>query len=506
MHLADLQQFFSMSDAVRLLRSPNAAFVVDLFSNVFPGDHRGSVLHSEFLIAIDEYRSSQIQQRSVRRPNGPLADAPETYLTAWASPPTHWLRRTIDASSGEPIYHLSKHVFAVFDFLDRSRSATGKSLGTESRLQIIVELLKDVAVRSSNEPSDRLQHLKEQQQRIGNEIAEIEAGKSVSRYSASQTRERFSTAAELLGGLQADFRLLEDRFRVMTRQIQQRQMTRATTRSEIIESALDEEALLRESDEGRSFYEFLRTIHSPERQEHLIGLISELKQIESLAGHVDLPSIEQMLPALLREAERVLQTTQHLSTVLRRLLDSKLSQQRAELSTVVGDILQLAAERSEHLPAAADPTAAFNATAEIELGFSPTPIAERLFWEPQPENTPVDIRQMVASDAERRTTFSSLTNITAIDWKALTQRTEQLVEESDEKSVSLEEVLVQYPPTCGIVEVLAYIQLAYEGNQFVDLLTHQHVSIWSDGHRLDLRIPDVRFSCSEWAQSPAATR
>jgi hypothetical protein len=75
----------------------------------------------------------------------------------------------------------------------------------------------------------------------------------VTKYQPAQIRERCGTAVSLLRQLQSDFRAVEESFREITLQVQQRQVEGQDTRGGILEFALDAGDVLKQEDQGVSF-------------------------------------------------------------------------------------------------------------------------------------------------------------------------------------------------------------------------------------------------------------
>src|SRR5262249_40399851 len=207
---------------------------------------------------------------------GPLRDKPETYLAAWCARDTRWLHRFLEAGRGDPVYQLTAHTEDVLTFLDRALDQDFGFVGTESRLCLVIETLDDLVVGASDDPEMRLDRLRAERRRIDEEISRIESEGSVTRYQPAKIRERFATAVSLLKELQGDFRGVEDKFKEITRQVQQRQAEGQDTRGGILGFALDAEDVLKREDQGVSFSEFVRFILSPSQQERLEAIIQQL--------------------------------------------------------------------------------------------------------------------------------------------------------------------------------------------------------------------------------------
>src|SRR5947208_6128836 len=208
MDLAKLLPFFETSPAVRLLRSPNAPFIIAFLDQQFKRAGRITVPFSDLQAALVSYLEGLQETHPAA-----LRDKPETYLASWCSSDTRWLHRFLEAGRGDPVYQLTPHTEDVFAFLDRAVDRDFGFVGTESRLRLVIETLDDLVVGASDDPETRLARLRSDRQRIDQEIGRIESAGSVTRYQPAQIRERFATAVSLLKQLQGDFRAVEDKLR-----------------------------------------------------------------------------------------------------------------------------------------------------------------------------------------------------------------------------------------------------------------------------------------------------
>ena len=236
----------------------NAPFIIDWLDRQFKQAGRIVVPHSDLLAALAEY------QEELRETDpDQLVAKPETYLADWSGPDKLWLRRFLEAGRDEPVYQLTPATEDVFVFLNRVLEQDPGFVGTESRLKLVIDTLDDLVVGASEDPEARLRHLRETQRRVQAEIEQIETEGAAPRYRPAQIRERFITAVSLLRQLQGDFRAVEESFREITRQVQQRQVEGSATRGGILGFALDSEDVLKKEDQGVSFYEFVRLILTP---------------------------------------------------------------------------------------------------------------------------------------------------------------------------------------------------------------------------------------------------
>ncbi len=107
----------------------------------------------------------------------------------------------------------------------------------------------------------------------------------------------FQTAIQLLKGLQSDFRAVEERFQEIARDVQKLQSSGDDSRGRILGFALDAEDMLKQQDEGISFYAFAKFLLSPTQQNAVRKNIEEIQKLTALADQQDsLYRLRRMVP------------------------------------------------------------------------------------------------------------------------------------------------------------------------------------------------------------------
>jgi hypothetical protein len=483
MDLAKLVPFFETSPAVRLLRSPNAPFILAFLAEQFKRAGRITVPYSELHAAL----VAHLEGLQETHPDA-LRDRPEAYLAGWCSADTRWLHRFLEAGRGEPVYQLTPHTEDIFTFLDRSLDRDVGFVGTESRLRLVIETLDDLVVGASDDPETRLDRLRSERDRIDQEIHRIEREGSVVRYQPAQIRERFATAVSLLKQLQGDFRAVEEKFKEISRQVQQRQAQGHDTRGGILAFALDAEDVLKREDQGVSFYEFVRFILSPAQQERLEVIVRQLGSIWELAEQTEgLEAVRRMVPLLLAEAEKVMRTNQRLSAVLRRLLDLPARRDRERVADLCAEILGLAATLT-----AGSQRSAVSVDIETRVGIA-SPFA-RTFWSEPHRFEAIALTEHTTEDERRAEAFRALADMRRLDWRRMRERVEAAV--ALHGSVTLGELLAEHPPEAGVVEAVGYLQIARDDGHNISRDAEEEIVLpcsRGPGPPLALRVPLVRF-------------
>lgn len=484
MHLDKLLVYFETSPVLRLLRSQNAPFIVDFLNQQFKRTARITLPFSDLHAALAGYQED-IQQSY---PDA-LRDKPETYLSNWCSRDTRWLHRFLEAGRNEPVYQLTPHTEDVLTFLDGVLEQDLGFVGTESRLKLVIDTLTDLVVKASDDPAARLTYLRAERQRLDEEIQRIKDEGLVAKYEPAQIRERFATAVSLLKQLQGDFRAVEEKFKEITSQVQQRTVEGQDTRGGILQYALDAEDVLKSEDQGVSFYEFVRFILSPSEQEKLQLVVQQVARIQELAEQSDgLETVRRMVPLLLAEAEKVMRTNQRLSATLRRLLDVQAHRERQRVAQLLQEIRGLAVSMADDPPRS-------TVGLEVETKANIASPFSRTFWSEPPQLTSVDLTEYETDDDRRAEAFRMLASMQRLDWRRLRRLVRSAV--AQHGAITLGSLLAEHPPEAGVVEVLAYLQIARDDGHVVsrDAVEEVRLPPKEAGQRgLGLEIPLVRFT------------
>ncbi|QDT32220.1 DUF3375 domain-containing protein [Thalassoglobus polymorphus] len=483
MQLAKLLVYFDTSPALSLLRSSNAPFIIDFLNQLFKQSERISWAHSELVTALIAY-----QENLQETDPGKLPSRADAYLAEWCSSETRWLRRFLEADADEPSYQLTPHTEDVFAFLDLVLGKDLNFVGTESRLKLVIDLLANLVVGSSDDPETRLQHLRNEQKKIQDEITQIEQDGVVATYRPDQIRDQFATAVSILKQLQGDFRAVEESFRDITLEVQQQQVAGLAARGGILEYALNAEDVLKKDDQGVSFYEFVNLILSPVQTEQLERIIAEIRKIPELSHQQEgMETVRGMVTLLQREAEKVMRTNQRLSTTLRRLLDMETHAERQRVAHLLQEIRGLVISLGDQHDCN-DVGLTVEVNAAVDSPF------RRTFWTEPTRLEVVDLTEFQPDEAERTDVFKQYAAMHRLDWNAMRTQIDECLKLRS--APTLADVLDEYPPTSGAVEVLGYLQIAKDDNHHIDETVEIPLSIppiQGKGNWIEVRVPLVTF-------------
>jgi len=473
--------FFEASPTAKLLRSDYAPLILDFLQRIFKSGELISIGQSDLRTRLTGYQEELHETEPSLLP-GP----PERYLTQWSD--AGWLQRFLEATSMEPQFQLTRFAEEAIQFVDASVTRGTNLVGTESRLRLVIDTLEDIVRGASASPDRRLEYLRAQRASIDAEITAIESGKSVQVYHPSQIRERFQTAVDLLKALQSDFRAVEERFQSIAREVQQLQASSDDSRGHILGHALDSEDLLKQQDEGISFFAFVSFLFSPNQQAILRKNIEEIQHLAALADqHESLARVRRMVPSLLAEAEKVMRTTARLSGTLRRLLDARAAAHRVRLANVLRDIRHHAlrlrgAIECESIQIFVD--------VEAEIG---SPMA-RTFWVPPQDFDQMLLTEQVIDPRHAQAMASAFAKLQRLDLRKLRGNVREATVLG--QSETLAGVLERWPLTGGVVELLGYLQIAHDDCHKIDVTQIDKINILqqrSMSSTLQVSIPRIVF-------------
>lgn len=312
MRYEDVEALRTQHAAWRLLRADNAALVLSFLDRVFGEENAGPVAAGELISRLaDELYAVNERLGEPRFPRPAKA-----YLDDWAAPEAGWLRKFYPHGSDEPHFEVTPAVERALSWLRSLR--TRAFVGTESRLNTIFDLLRQMVYGAEGDPQVRLAELRRRQGELEREIAEVTAGQ-VTLLDATGQRDRYQQFAATARELLADFREVEGNFRALDRQLRERIAGFDGGKGELLDVVLGDRDTITDSDQGRSFQAFYDFLLSPRRQDELSDLLRRLADIDSIDDPD--PRLRHIHYDWLDACERTQATVRLLSDQLRRFLD-----------------------------------------------------------------------------------------------------------------------------------------------------------------------------------------
>ena len=324
------------SATLKLMRSRNIALI-------------GSFLHRQFKIAqrvsipqlaLEEKLADYLDYLQAAYPELPL-QSPKAYLNDWLN--ADLLRKTFEktAETDEPVFSLTPEAEKALAWLEDLQQRD-EFIGTESRFLQILALLKEIKEGSTVDVETRIAQLEQDRDRIQQEIDTIKAAGEVDPFNETQLRERFISANNLTRQLMSDFRAVEQKFRDLTRKVQDDRLEADSRRGSVVGKVLDADDALKESDQGRSFYTFFNFLMSESKQRELkeaIGAIYQLDELRSLTKNYGF--LRRIIRNLLNSADHIVQSNQRLTEKLRQMLDERNMRENRRVAELITDVQRL---------------------------------------------------------------------------------------------------------------------------------------------------------------------
>lgn len=302
------------SAAWRLLRADNAPLLLSFLGRVFVDDNVREISESALVNLLDDELYSLNRRLGV----GTYPRTPKAYLDEWAAADTGWLRKYYVIESDEPHYDATPAVERAVAWVRSLRERD--FVGTESRLNTVIDLLRQIVYGGSTDAEVRLAELHRRRAELDAEIEAAERG-DFHVLDATSRRDRYQQFTDIARALLADFREVESNFRNLDREMRERIATWRGTKGELLDEVVGSRTVISDSDQGRSFQAFYDLLLSADRLDELDDLV---RQTQSLDG---LPDDDVRLTNIhhdwLDAGTRAQGTVRRLSEQLRRFLDDQ---------------------------------------------------------------------------------------------------------------------------------------------------------------------------------------
>lgn len=205
MDYEQIEQLRTHHPAWRLLKADNAALILTFLGQVFIQENVRSIERNALEARLDDLLFALREQIG----EDALPKAPRAYLDDWSSPGNAWLRKYYPAGSDDVHFDasadLEKAVAWVHNLPARS------FVGTESRLNTVFELLRQMVHGAETDPQFRLAELRARRAEIDAEIARVEAG-DLPMMEPAGLRDRYQQLSATARELLSDFRQVETNF------------------------------------------------------------------------------------------------------------------------------------------------------------------------------------------------------------------------------------------------------------------------------------------------------
>lgn len=460
MEFDELDHLRRHSTAWKLLRADNAAFILGFLGRVFVEENVRAITEAELIGRLED----ELFALNERLGESTFPKQAKAYLDDWAAADSGWLRRYYPPGSDEVHFDATPAVEKALSWVKALRQRT--FIGTESRLNTIFELLRQMVYGTEMDPEIRLAELRRRRQEIDEDIAAVSAGR-MPVLDPSAQRDRYqqfaSTAAELL----ADFREVEANFRALDRELRARIAAWDGAKGELLDEVLGSRNSIADSDQGRSFQAFYDFLLSHEKQTEFTELLEKVHALDAV-GDSD-PRMRRVHYAWLDAGERTQATVRLLSEQLRRFLDDQVWLENRRVMDILRGIeanaIKLREIKEPDLVQEIDATAPV-----INLPM------ERPLYTP-PDRVP--LRSDGIADADEDLDPSQLFEQVFVDPERLSSSIRAVLVERSQ--IGLADLVERVPLEQGLAELVTYLSLSDPAFDVVfDKSVRERIS-WRDG-------------------------
>lgn len=478
---ATLNALRTHNPAWRLLRSDHAPLIASFLQRAFVAPN------VRVMAAIDLAEALDDELYALRQHAGDNAfpKAAIDYLNDWASPEKGWLRKFYQTGSDEAQFDLTPATEKAIAWLDQLSARS--FVGTESRLLMLFDLLRQLSEGSDADPGRRLADLHRKRGEIDAEIARVQDG-DVPLLDATGLKDRFQQFTQLARELLTDFREVEHNFRQLDRRVRERIALWEGSKGALLEDIMGERDAIGDSDQGRSFRAFWEFLMSSRRQDALTDMLDRILALPPVVELQPDARMRRIHYDWLEAGEHTQRTVAQLSQQLRRFLDDQAWLENRRIMDILRGIEMKALTLRHSSPTGEvmqieAPSASFDLPFERPLHTPPI--------KPGITDAVLQVGDEDAGDA------AALYAQVVLDKPRLTRHIRQALQ--SRAQITLRELVSMHPLQQGLAELVAYLQIGSESfHAVVDEATTDPIDWQSsagDGApvRRQARLPRVIF-------------
>lgn len=442
--------------SLKLLRSRNAPLILSFLYSQFKEQGEISIQNEKLVNLLSwyledlNYSDEDDELTAFGTDNYERA---KKYIESWTN--DNFLQNYMDDTEKTVYNVLTQHTERVFQMLDLLQER--KFVGAESKFKDIFHKLKELVDNNTEDPKKKIEELEERKKKIDEEIRRIKRDGNVVKFENYQIQSRFEDISRLTNELIGDFKEVEDIFKIITRDIYEKQSQYDLSKGRILHYTFDALDALKESDQGKSFYAFWNFLIDEDSQETLKTLIKQVSDIlEDRGIEHNNRNLKRIKSILFQSGRKVLDSNNLLAEKLTRVVAEKHLLESRRIRETIADIKQISLRLIEHkIPE--------ECGIEIELEAEINMPMERKLGEEKiiPE---FDIRPETFNSEADLESMKNLFNPDAVNIKELIRKIDSLL--VDKQQVTLSQVIENYPITKGLSELIGYITLINNSEKY----------------------------------------
>lgn len=444
MDLEQLESLRARSAAWRLLRVDHAPLILSFLGTFFIAENRGATASGELVRALEDALYAH-NAADPEHPQYPLAAS--DYLEKWSADKNGWLRRfyPLNATSDEPYYDATPALEKAYSWVSSLKERP--FVATESRLQTVVELLRQMVRGADADPQARIAELRQRREAIDREIDQIEKDPQAGLLDPTGLRDRYQQFASTTRELLADFREVEANFRALDRSAREQIATWERGKGELLADLVSTRTSIDSTDQGRSFQAFYDILLSESRQDELSELLEKVAEMKEIQADRSLRTVHH---DWFDAAERTQHTVRQISEQLRRFLDDQVWLENRRVLELIKGIESHAVSVRTTAP---EKVTEMGLTVDVP-GIGIAMPLERPLYRVQPDS---EVDSLVAPAEADDVDTSALAAQTFVNQAKLAARLRAVI--PNQSAALLDDIVEMYPVEQGAAEILGYLSL-----------------------------------------------
>ena len=427
--------------AIQLLNADNFAMIAGFFYHAFKSSATQSLNESEILTKLDDYLYAI--NEGYEEPKFPKSA--KSYLDDFTNQNSSYLRKYYGYESDEPIYELTPDIEKLLTWLNGLQKQ--EFVATESKLKIIMTLLKELEFETNLSDKERIASLKAQKREIDKKIKAIENREDL-RFDERKIKEQFMQIQKNSSELLSDFREIEHNFRTLNQEAKRAIAKTEGGKGEVLNKIFEIEDKIRQSNQGQSFYafwDFLMDMRQIEHLDELLKNLYDLPQIESMDRD---RKLENLKYNLLSGGEKSHKVLAKLIEQLRRFIDDRTWVESRRILELAQNIEQKAMKRRDNPPTMREFFTINGVKISVESIAS-----KRLFVPSKKEEFSHEVKEEILE-----VNLEKLYSQVYVDEAILKQNIKKMLQQKSQ--FSLKELNKFFPIRKGVSELIVYLKLA----------------------------------------------
>ncbi|MDQ7084450.1 MAG: DUF3375 domain-containing protein [Sulfurovum sp.] len=461
--------------ALQLLNANHFSMITGFFYQAFKAKKVQVLKESEILNLLDDYLY-EINE-GYTEPKYPKNA--KAYLDDFTHQDSNYLRKYYAYESDEPMYELMPDIEKLLAWLGGLKKQ--EFVATESKLKIIMTLLKELEFETNLSDTQRIESLNKEKLAIDKQIEAIERKEDL-RFDRRKIKEQFmqiqATSTELL----SDFREIEHNFRSLNQEAKKTIASTQNGKGEVLEKIFEIEEGIRQSHQGESFYAFWDFLMDTKQIEDLNSLLENLYNLEDIQALDPEKNLENLTYNLLNGGENAHKVLAKLVEQLRRFIDDQVWVENRRILELAYSIEQEAIRLKEAPPTTREFFRINGVKVSVESLAS-----KRLFSPSVKEAFSHEIKAEVLE-----VDLSKLYNQVYVDESLLKQNIQKHLQKVSQ--FTLKELHNAYPIQKGVSELIVYLKLAQNmANSYIEDKQEEIVIETEEGQRKKIVMDRVVF-------------